>query len=64
MGEDYRMKNKLMHHYFGIDFDIVWKVIEKDIPDLKQKIIDIKEDLINKKKQIENEKNRKKADKR
>ena len=53
------MKNKLTHHYFGIDFDIVWKVIEKDIPDLKKKIKDIREDLIIRKKQIENEKNKK-----
>ncbi len=29
------MKNILVHHYFGIDEDAVWLVVEKDIPELK-----------------------------
>lgn len=29
------MRNILVHHYFGIDEDAVWWVIEKDIPELK-----------------------------
>lgn len=29
------MRNILVHHYFGIDEDAVWSVIEKDIPELK-----------------------------
>jgi uncharacterized protein with HEPN domain len=29
------MRNILVHHYFGIDLDAVWAVIEKDIPELK-----------------------------
>jgi uncharacterized protein with HEPN domain len=29
------MRNILIHHYFGIDEDAVWSVIEKDIPELK-----------------------------
>lgn len=32
------MRNILVHHYFGIDTDAVWSVIEKDIPDLKMNI--------------------------
>lgn len=32
------MRNILVHHYFGIDLDAVWAVVEHDIPDLKLKI--------------------------
>ncbi len=31
-------RDKIIHHYFGIDFDIVWNIIKKDIPELKKKI--------------------------
>jgi uncharacterized protein with HEPN domain len=30
------MRNILIHHYFGIDRDAVWKVVEHDLPLLKQ----------------------------
>jgi uncharacterized protein with HEPN domain len=29
------IRNILVHHYFGIDEDAVWSVVEKDIPELK-----------------------------
>jgi len=32
------MRNLLVHHYFGIDTDAVWSVVERDIPELKFKI--------------------------
>ncbi len=32
------MRNILVHDYFGIDFDIVWAVVEKDLPDLYDNI--------------------------
>lgn len=32
------MRNILVHHYFDIDVDIVWRVIEDDLPDLKMKV--------------------------
>ena len=32
------MRNILVHDYFGIDFDIVWNVIEIELPDLKRNI--------------------------
>jgi uncharacterized protein with HEPN domain len=28
----------LVHHYFGIDTDAVWSVVEKDLPELKLNI--------------------------
>ena len=35
------LRDKLIHHYFGIDLDIVWEVIEKDLPSLKKKLEEI-----------------------
>lgn len=32
----YAMRNQLLHGYFTVDLDVVWKVIEKDIPPLQQ----------------------------
>ncbi len=32
------MRNILVHEYFGIDFNILWQVVTKDIPELKKKI--------------------------
>jgi len=40
------MRDKLMHHYFGVNFDNVWEVIKQDIPKLEQDI----EEIINKEK--------------
>jgi uncharacterized protein with HEPN domain len=32
------MRNILVHHYFGIDKDAVWSVVEKDLTELKLNI--------------------------
>ena len=40
-----RMRDKIVHHYFGVDLNIIWDVIKTDIPDLKNKILKIKKDL-------------------
>jgi uncharacterized protein with HEPN domain len=29
-----RTRDKLIHDYFGIDYDIVWDIVENKIPDL------------------------------
>jgi uncharacterized protein with HEPN domain len=34
----YGMRNQLSHGYFSIDLDVVWKVIERDIPDLRNEL--------------------------
>ena len=39
------MRDKLMHQYFGVDLETIWKVCEEDIPELKQKLLSIKEQL-------------------
>lgn len=31
----YEMRNALVHGYFKVDLDIVWKTIEKDLPPLR-----------------------------
>lgn len=35
------MRDVLIHEYFGVDLDIVWETIKKDLPDLKEKILEI-----------------------
>lgn len=42
-------RNKMIHHYFGVDLNIVWDIIKINLPDLKNKILKIKKELINKK---------------
>lgn len=32
------MRHVLVHGYFDIDLDIVWAVVENDLPDLKRRI--------------------------
>jgi len=32
------MRNILVHHYFGINRDRIWAVIEHDLPDLKDNV--------------------------
>ena len=32
------MRNILVHDYFGIDADVVWSVVEKDLSELEKKI--------------------------
>ncbi len=39
------MRNILVHHYFGIDRDAVWSVVERDIPELKLNILAILDQL-------------------
>ena len=39
------MRNILVHHYFGIDTDAVWGVVEHDIPELKMNIQEILKSL-------------------
>ncbi len=38
-------RDKMTHHYFGVDLDIVFGIIKYDIPILKKQILKIKKDL-------------------
>ena len=35
------MRHILVHDYFGIDTDIVWDVVERDLPALKRQLEDL-----------------------
>ena len=35
------MRDKLIHEYFGVNYEIIWKTIHKDVPELKIKIEEI-----------------------
>lgn len=35
----YLMRNRVAHGYFSIDFEIVWKTIQNDLPELQQQIL-------------------------
>lgn len=37
----YWMRNRISHGYFSIDFEIVWKTIEQDLPTLEEQIQNI-----------------------
>ncbi|MBW9221639.1 DUF86 domain-containing protein [Methanothermococcus sp. SCGC AD-155-C09] len=37
------MRDLLIHKYFGIDLELTWRVVVRDIPDLKKKILKVKE---------------------
>ena len=32
------LRDKVIHDYFGVDLDIVWAVIEKDLPELRRAV--------------------------
>lgn len=34
-------RNRLIHDYFGVDYDIVWNIIQTKLPDLQDNISDI-----------------------
>lgn len=31
-------RDKMIHHYFGVNADVVWDIIKKDVPDLKKRL--------------------------
>ena len=33
------MRDKLIHEYFGVDLEIIWEVIKKDLPSIKPLIL-------------------------
>jgi uncharacterized protein with HEPN domain len=37
------MRDVLIHEYFGVNIDLVWKIAKKDIPKLKKQITELLE---------------------
>lgn len=32
------LRNRIVHDYFGLDLDIIWEVIQTDLPQLKSQL--------------------------
>ncbi len=39
-----KMRDKIIHFYFGVDYEIVWEVVKKRLPEIKSLIEKILED--------------------
>ena len=37
-------RNRIVHHYFGIDYEIVWSIIQNDLGSLKGQLVDLLKD--------------------
>lgn len=35
------MRDKLIHEYFGVDYEVVWKTVDEEIYDLKKTVEEI-----------------------
>lgn len=42
----YWMRNRISHGYFSIDFEIIWKTIEQDLPALEEQIQNIYKQIV------------------
>lgn len=40
-----RMRDKIIHAYFGVDYEVVWKTIKERLPEIKPKINTILKEL-------------------
>jgi uncharacterized protein with HEPN domain len=39
------MRNKVIHGYFGVDVEVIWKTVHEDLPPLQTRMMKILEDL-------------------
>ena len=35
------VRDKLIHHYFGVNFDIVWNILKQELPDVLSQLEEI-----------------------
>lgn len=40
------MRNIIIHEYFGVDMDLVWDTIQKDLPNFKKQIENLLEGIL------------------
>lgn len=33
-----KMRDKIIHHYMGVDYETIWNIMENDIPELEEQI--------------------------
>ncbi|MCH7559206.1 MAG: DUF86 domain-containing protein [Planctomycetes bacterium] len=38
------LRHRIVHEYFGIDLEIIWQILQKDLPELKSKLMQIMSD--------------------
>ena len=39
------MRNKIIHEYIDVDWDVVWNTVRSDLPLLRQQIAELLEEL-------------------
>ena len=39
------MRDKIIHEYFGVNLNLVWDVVEKELPEFRLKVESILKDL-------------------
>ncbi|GAB6102194.1 DUF86 domain-containing protein [Thermococcus atlanticus] len=39
------LRNVVIHHYFGVDLSIIWVIVKKQLPELKNAIIILLEEM-------------------
>ena len=37
----YGMRNRIVHDYFEVDLDVVWQTIQRDLPELRPRIVQL-----------------------
>lgn len=37
-GEIYGLRNRIVHDYEGVNFRLIWEIIQEDLPELKKKL--------------------------
>lgn len=37
-------RNKIIHEYFGLKLDVIWKTVQNDLPELKKQLEEITKD--------------------
>jgi len=35
------LRHRIIHEYFGIDLEIIWQILHKNLPELKRKLTQI-----------------------
>lgn len=39
-------RDKISYHYFGVDLELIWKIVDENLFDLKNQIIEIRRDFV------------------
>ena len=40
----YLMRNRVAHGYFSVDLEIVWRTVQRDLPELERQVLRLKQD--------------------